>query len=260
MTPPPTSIDGTDITGATIDGQEVQEITVDGQTVFTAGPDIPENVVAQSSLKAWYPFENGAQDETAGDSSYGDSTDFSGSVDGATQLSSGGATDILTQSENSNAFTFDGSNDLIRVSNAPAFQVQPGTFCCWLNPDSLSSDYRVMAAERFLIANDKTSDNVAIQLFDGNWNAASANIPTGTLSHVAGTCSNSELKFYVNGTIQQTLSIGGMQKASTVTFGIGGSPQSGGEKFYDGIVDDVRIYTKELSASEIQQIFDNTKP
>jgi hypothetical protein len=34
MSPPPTSIDGTDITGATIDGQEVQEITIDGQTVF----------------------------------------------------------------------------------------------------------------------------------------------------------------------------------------------------------------------------------
>ena len=33
---PPTSIDGTDITGATIDGEEVQEITVDGDTVFTA--------------------------------------------------------------------------------------------------------------------------------------------------------------------------------------------------------------------------------
>jgi hypothetical protein len=33
---PPTSIDGTDITGATIDGQDVEEITVDGQTVFGA--------------------------------------------------------------------------------------------------------------------------------------------------------------------------------------------------------------------------------
>jgi hypothetical protein len=42
MTPPPTSIDGTDITGATIDGQDVQEITVDGQTVFVAGP--PDSV------------------------------------------------------------------------------------------------------------------------------------------------------------------------------------------------------------------------
>jgi hypothetical protein len=37
MSPPPTSIDGTDITGATIDGQDVEEITVDGQTVFTSG-------------------------------------------------------------------------------------------------------------------------------------------------------------------------------------------------------------------------------
>jgi len=37
---PPTSIDGTDITGATIDGTDVTEITVDGQTVFTAGPGL----------------------------------------------------------------------------------------------------------------------------------------------------------------------------------------------------------------------------
>jgi len=35
---PPTSIDGTDITGATIDGTDVQEITVDGDTVFSASP------------------------------------------------------------------------------------------------------------------------------------------------------------------------------------------------------------------------------
>jgi len=33
---PPTSIDGTDITGATIDGTDVTEITVDGDTVFQA--------------------------------------------------------------------------------------------------------------------------------------------------------------------------------------------------------------------------------
>jgi len=35
---PPTSIDGTDITGATIDGTDVQEITVDGDVVFSAAP------------------------------------------------------------------------------------------------------------------------------------------------------------------------------------------------------------------------------
>ena len=44
----PTSIDGTEITGATIDGQDVSEITVDGETVFTA---IPDSIV--------YDFEDG---------------------------------------------------------------------------------------------------------------------------------------------------------------------------------------------------------
>jgi hypothetical protein len=39
MSPPPTSIDGTDITGATIDGQDVQEITIDGQVVFVASTE-----------------------------------------------------------------------------------------------------------------------------------------------------------------------------------------------------------------------------
>jgi len=38
---PPTSIDGTDITGATIDGTDVTEITVDGDVVFSAGADLP---------------------------------------------------------------------------------------------------------------------------------------------------------------------------------------------------------------------------
>jgi len=41
----PTSIDGTEITGATIDGQDVSEITVDGETVFTA---IPDSTVSRS--------------------------------------------------------------------------------------------------------------------------------------------------------------------------------------------------------------------
>jgi len=52
MTPPPSSIDGTDITGATIDGQEVQEITVDGQTVFTA-INKPDTVISR-------PLDTGA--------------------------------------------------------------------------------------------------------------------------------------------------------------------------------------------------------
>jgi hypothetical protein len=57
MTPPPTSIDGTDITGATIDGQDVQEITVDGQTVFTAGPPVTRLYTATPSRDVMEQFD-----------------------------------------------------------------------------------------------------------------------------------------------------------------------------------------------------------
>jgi len=48
---PPTSIDGTDITGATIDGTDVQEITVDGDTVFELDQLPTSNLVHRYSAK-----------------------------------------------------------------------------------------------------------------------------------------------------------------------------------------------------------------
>jgi len=60
---PPTSIDGTDITGATIDGTDVQEITVDGDVVFSAAPTIIEdfesgNLNAYSGDKSPYTVQS----------------------------------------------------------------------------------------------------------------------------------------------------------------------------------------------------------
>jgi hypothetical protein len=55
---PPTSIDGTDITGATIDGTDVQEITVDGQTVFTAGPTIIDDF-EDGNINGWNHITGG---------------------------------------------------------------------------------------------------------------------------------------------------------------------------------------------------------
>ena len=49
----PTSIDGTEITGATIDGQDVSEITVDGETVFTAILDAAVWQSLSSSADFW---------------------------------------------------------------------------------------------------------------------------------------------------------------------------------------------------------------
>ena len=49
---PPTSIDGSDITGATIDGTDVTEITVDGDVVFSAGPKVIDDFET-GNLSKW---------------------------------------------------------------------------------------------------------------------------------------------------------------------------------------------------------------
>jgi len=82
MTPPPTSIDGTDITGATIDGQEVQEITVDGQTVFKTGPP------AEGDLQARYDFSQETGGTPITDRS-GNNFDLTGSFSGLSRTING---------------------------------------------------------------------------------------------------------------------------------------------------------------------------
>jgi len=98
---PPTSIDGTDITGATIDGTDVQEITVDGQTVFTAGFDIPQSVVAHFD-PSQESFADGDVVTTATDQS-GAGNDLTGSgVIYKTNIQNGEP-----------LFRYDGSNDFL---------------------------------------------------------------------------------------------------------------------------------------------------
>jgi len=116
---PPTSIDGTDITGATIDGTDVQEITVDGDTVFSAGPDVPE----PGKLLAYYS----ASEESFNDNDTTNTfTDFSG-----------------------NGFDMTGSTATYKdnqINGQPAFEVSDGV---WDNPTLTFSD-PIMVATVFV--------------------------------------------------------------------------------------------------------------
>jgi hypothetical protein len=142
MTPPPTNIDGTDITGATIDGQEVQEITVDGQTVFTAGPDIPNS----GALHQWN-FTEGSGTTV---------TDVNSNLDlGFTSISSWEA-GVGT----GNVYAdLDGANDYVPLSDDTwDFFLDPaqGTLFFWCKPEFTGE-------RRILVASDR--DNTGNELY-----------------------------------------------------------------------------------------------
>jgi len=265
----PTSIDGTDITGATIDGQDVQEIPVDGQTVFTAGPDnLP---VAYSNLIAWYPFDAAeygganADDVTAIIGGSGDDTAYDGTVNGATYQSNGGVTDI-NAGANSGAFDFDGSNDYIEIPPTTGFDLNTLTMSFWSNFENTSSVRYIfrgnLGQDSFQSSFEftyRTSDGMKMIIGNGSGLAAASttNISTNTDEHVAGTYDGSTIKVYINGTLEASTStsITPEQDGDRLLIGTGENA-----RYVDGRMDDVRIYNTALSGTQINQIYQNTKP
>jgi len=264
----PTSIDGTDITGATIDGTDVTEITVDGDTVFTA-ETLP---VAYSNLIAWYPFDSSfyggsdADDATAlfNPSQSGDSTAYDGTVSGATYQSSGGVTDI-NAGANSGAFNFDGSNDKINTGNN-GFS-DPISVTGWGRKEAGGQPYFVNAYQAtsngnwfWLIAPDITRVQVSFYCSGGEAKVlnTSVNISNNTWHHHAFTYdSTNGLDVYVDGTnIGSASPRGSWPQASPILIG----EATNGSRYWDGDIEDVRIYDTKLSGSQVSDIYNNTEP
>jgi len=271
---PPTSIDGTDITGATIDGTDVTEITVDGQTVFTAEPsNLP---VAYSNLVAWYPFDSAtyggsnADDVTAlfNPAQSGDSTAYDGTVNGATYQSSAGVTDI-NAGANSGAFDFDG-NDKITTAN---FGLSDTTLSVWFNSDLSSyptvpdnpiiwGDFRG-SSDKYLLITLIGSD-FSVRVDDGNnsfTGVATANFSANVWHQAVASYDSTTgtTTGYLDGNFINDIGYTQGVTFDSNVYTMGGVNRSSAQGL-EGKIDDARIYNRALTGTEISDIYNNTKP
>jgi len=252
MSPPPTNIDGTDITGATIDGQEVQEITIDGQTVFTAVPP--------SGISRW-TFDNAdITGSTLSDSFGSNDMTLNGMTTGLPGLS-----DTYSSGE---AADLDGQNDDGTVPDVPVFNF--GT-----SPYSVSGWWSFDGGFNQLIGQwgDPPNRGWSLQTFDSDLAFQTTSDGTnqqnlqasGVLSftspnHIVGTKSGTTAKLYINGS---RVSDNGSPVASDVfnstnPLNVGRRqdiPTSNPDGFADMSVDDIRLYSKELSATEVSSLY-----
>jgi len=216
------------------------------------------NIVAPSDLVAWYPFRQGTGvDATAGIDAFGDTTDYSATVNGATFKPSGGVTDIKTGA-NSGAFDFDGTDDFLNTT-APC-PVPEFTLMVFVETDtSTLRDFTSILSTR----DEAGQDDIEITASAGDSEfrfirgATRITAPIQSpYTHLAATFDSGNMEFFVNGS-----SVGTTTSAipsSGNVFDIGRRPA--GDNLYDGRADGVRIYNSVLSPSQINQVFQNTKP
>ena len=139
----------------------------------------------------------------------------------------------------------------------------PFTLTAWINPADFT-DWRAIFSKR-------DSGSTANMRFDVGLNQGTGQIyvytgqflqfgyapDKGTWTHIAIVASTTDTKLYMNGVLKQTLGVVKLGTSATANTVIGGTGEgAGGDNDpFKGMIDEVRVYNRVLSASEIQQVW-----
>ena len=215
--------------------------------------------LAQESLVGWWKL-----DETSGTTA-SDSTAYGN--DGSLQNMDGSE---WTMAKVDYGLDLDGSFDYIETNMASNLATTV-TMMAWFKSDdagTIGDDY---VAQRFItqrrsstdsrLALGINNDKVAVYWHDGTdvVNEGTDTLTTGRYYHAAVTYDTTNVRLYINGVEDANSPFPATIVAgSTDTFLIGAHKPT--DRFFDGVLDDVRIYDEALSAAAINAIYESMAP
>lgn len=203
-----------------------------------------------TGLVAAYGFEEGSGSSVADASGQ----DNDGDIDGATWTTSG---------KFGNALDFDGVNDLVLVSDSSSLALDSAmTLSAWVRPASSANVRRPVVSKSgngaegiwgLTSRSPNTGPGLGVRRA-GGWQVASS--PTvldeDEWVHLAATWDGSTGRIYVDGDLAASGTIDGTALTSTGAMKIGASNLIAMDNFFDGLIDEVRVYNRALSTQEIQ--------
>jgi hypothetical protein len=170
----------------------------------------------------------------------------------------------ITQGRFGGALTFDGSNDWVTIADANDLDFTTGlTLEAWVYPTASGggSWRNVLIKERAggetynLYANADTNAPVIYVVRAAQAGApidarGASSLPLNTWTHLSATYDGTMLRLFVNGVQVGSRAVSGALLASSGVLRMGGNGVWG--EFFAGRIDDVRLYNRALTASEIQ--------
>ena len=156
------------------------------------------------------------------------------------------------------ALSFNGSTSRVDIPDSASLDLTTGmTMEAWVRPTTLSSWRTVLMKEQTgglvygLYANSDTNRPSAhVYLGAETDTRGTAQLAANTWTHLAATYDGSVLRIFVNGVQASSRTLGGSILTSTSALRIGGNSIWG--EYFAGLIDEVRIYNRALTAAEIQ--------
>ena len=237
----------------------IQAVCVALSIIFTGVLCIPESTYAATLAK---PANN------LGLVGYWSFDDASGTV--ATDFSGNGNTGTLTNvaapatatsgwgsGKLGGGINFDGTNDYVTIPNTTAMDSTSLSVCAWVKPAGFSNYQNIFAktgSDNFeqigLLVNG--SGQVSFQL--GSSGTFAGSLTLNAWNFVCGSANASTGTLYINGaSIASSANSGHYYSVTPLTIGV--TYYAGFSRYFNGSIDDVRVYNRTLSATEIISLY-----
>jgi hypothetical protein len=205
----------------------------------------PLRADAAPGLVAAYGFSEGGGGSTADASGNG----HTGILAGATWT---------TQGRFGNALAFSGNNQTVVVADSNALDLTSGmTLSAWVYPTASNGVREVVIKEgagvdiyNLYARNWRGQPEANVYVAGGNRTAEASVLPVNTWTHLAATYDGTAVKLYVNGVQAASAAQSGAIAVSNGMLRIGGNSLWG--EYFQGTIDEVRIYNRALAPAEIQ--------
>ena len=160
------------------------------------------------------------------------------------------------------ALQFDGVNDYVEVQDAETLTPENFTIAFWVNPIDMDR-VQITIAKRaggvggysFNITSLAVGSRHWVRI-NGAWVNVTFSYTQGIWQHVAVTYDGTTIKGYLNGELMATTEAPGSLDNDSGVLRLGADPRDTVSAYYNGSLDDVRIYDKALSQYEITNIMD----
>lgn len=202
----------------------------------------------------------------------GDVNDYSGNDNHGVNMGATAAPDRFNNAQG--AYYFDGAGAFIQVAADSANE--PDSFVSvslWVKAEDFTVRQTPLCKRLFHNANpynsyvvtstdvgasQKWSFGVSSGTNGSGSGATDPNAMTTTWTHIAGTYDGANVKLYINGALVQTTAKTGLLGYTDSTLRIGLGIPGSSLQYFKGWIDDVRIYGRAITSTEVSTLYSNT--
>jgi hypothetical protein len=219
--------------------------------------EVPVPTTLATGLVAHYSFNGNAQDVSG---------------QGRHAIVQGAVSTSDRKGQSDGAYLFDGSNDLVYLNTASGLTNNNLTYAAWIKPTAnpTASSYTSLisvgelGADQCMTINNNYHNTLGVNV--GGYNNTASSSATSVSSkqlpalnewiHITYTRSNTDIKMYINGVEKASVTTNSYlpKYANNARLTIG-TRYNMIEGFFQGAMDEVRIYDRALSAAEVQELF-----